>query len=122
MKKQVRIVSAILLILIALVSVSNVVLATQPVDGALTTLGKNEANTSVISFGQKIVPIVRAIGVIAAVLILMVVGIKYMMGSAEEKAEYKKTIPAYIIGAILVFAAAQIIGFIIEIANTSFTK
>ena len=122
MKKQVRIVSAILLILIALVSVSNVVLATQPVDGALTTLGKNEANTSVISFGQKIVPIVRAIGVIAAVIILMVVGIKYMMGSAEEKAEYKKTIPAYIIGAILVFAASQIIGFIIEIANTSFTK
>ena len=31
-----------------------------------------------------------------------------MMGSAEEKAEYKKTLLPYVIGAALVFAASTI--------------
>lgn len=31
-----------------------------------------------------------------------------MMGSAEEKAEYKKTLMPYVIGAALVFAASAI--------------
>ena len=35
----------------------------------------------------------------------------------ERKAEYKKTMPAYVIGAILVFAASQIIAFIINMAS-----
>ena len=33
-----------------------------------------------------------------------------MMGSAEEKAEYKKTLMPYVIGAALVFAASTIAG------------
>ena len=35
-----------------------------------------------------------------------------MMGSAEEKAEYKKTLMPYVIGAALVFAASAIAGII----------
>ena len=35
-----------------------------------------------------------------------------MMGSAEEKAEYKKTLVPYVIGAGLVFAASTIAGVI----------
>jgi len=47
----------------------------------------------------------------------MVLGIKYMMGSAEEKAEYKKTMIPYIIGAILLFAATTIANAIYTFAN-----
>ena len=35
-----------------------------------------------------------------------------MMGSAEEKAEYKKTMIPYLVGAILVFAASTIANFV----------
>ena len=117
MKKQVKMISTMLLIMVVLTSVASIVFATD-VDGALTNLGGKSTNEQVISFGAKLVPIVRAIGVIAAVVILMIVGIKYMIGSAEEKAEYKKTMPAYVIGAILVFAASQIIAFIIKISSS----
>ena len=48
---------------------------------------------------------------------LVVIGIKYMMGSAEEKAEYKKTLMPYIIGAALVFAASAIAGIIYGFTN-----
>ena len=52
----------------------------------------------------KIFGIVNAVGVICSVAVLALVGIKYMAGSIEEKAEYKKTMIGYIIGAILLFS------------------
>ena len=116
MKKTVKIMSTILLVIMLLTSVSSVVFATDA-KSALKSYDKATVDSNVMNFGNTIVPIVRAIGVIAAVVILMVVGIKYMMGSAEEKAEYKKTMPAYVIGAVLVFAASQVIAFIAEMAS-----
>ena len=41
-----------------------------------------------------------------------------MMGSAEEKAEYKKTFIPYLIGAILVFAASNLASMIFGFAST----
>ena len=66
--------------------------------------------------GNKIIQIVSVIGSIASVIVLVVLGIKYMMGSAEEKAEYKKTLLPYIIGAALVFAASSIAGIVFNFA------
>jgi len=40
------------------------------------------------------------------------------MGSAEEKAEYKKTMIPYLIGALILFAAVQIAGAVVGIANS----
>lgn len=50
-----------------------------------------------------ILGIVRVVGTMVSVGVLMVIGIKYMIGSVEEKAEYKKTFLLYIIGAFLLF-------------------
>lgn len=67
--------------------------------------------------GQRIMGIVQTVGVVVAVVILMVLGIKYMMGSAEEKAEYKKTMLPYIIGAILIFGAVSIANMVYNFAS-----
>ena len=76
------------------------------------------STTSFDSWGQKIIGLIQALGSITAVAILVVLGIKYMMGSAEEKAEYKKTMIPYIVGAILVFAAANLASMIYGFAST----
>ena len=52
--------------------------------------------------------IVQVIGSVVSVIILMAIGIKYMLGSVEEKAEYKKTLMPYLIGAALVFSGTTI--------------
>lgn len=70
--------------------------------------------SSIQSLGQQIVGIVQVVGSIASVVVLVVLGIKYMMGSTEEKAEYKKTLIPYIIGAVLIFAASNVAGFIYD--------
>ena len=75
-----------------------------------------------ITAGNKIATIIRIVGAVAAVIILMILGIKYMMGSASEKAEYKKTMIPYLIGAIIIFAAPYIAGAIYSFADTAKTQ
>lgn len=55
---------------------------------------------------------IQAIGSILSVLALVVIGIKYMLGSAEEKANYKQTMIPYIIGVILVFSSSTLVNAI----------
>ena len=55
--------------------------------------------------GGRILGVLQTVGVVLAVIILVILGIKYMMGSAEEKAEYKKTMVPYLVGAVFIFAA-----------------
>lgn len=68
-----------------------------------------EATEQVQGFGQTILGIVSMAASVLAVIVLIVLGVKYMMGSAEEKAEYKKTMIPYVIGALLIFAATTIV-------------
>lgn len=65
-----------------------------------------------------IVDIIRVVGIIVSVVVLLVLGIKYMMGSTSEKAEYKKSMIPYLIGVALFFALSQILGVIITIVES----
>ena len=113
MKKLVKIIPMIIL-LIVLVS-SFVPVFAAPTDPSVL---QGQKTTSFDTIGTKIIGMVQAIGSIASVLVLVILGIKYMMGSAEEKAEYKKTFIPYLIGAILVFAASNLASMIFNFANT----
>lgn len=106
-KKISKIVS-VLMIVVMLATVATTVLAIDP--GNIT--GDTNNTGAVQSIGQQILGIVQVVGSIAAVIVLVVLGIKYMMGSAEEKAEYKKTMIPYIIGAVLIFAASNLASMI----------
>lgn len=72
--------------------------------------------------GNAIIAVVRIVGVVVAVVILLILGIKYMMGSAEEKADYKKSMIPYIVGAVLIFASTAIVGVIYDMASSLNTK
>lgn len=50
-----------------------------------------------------ILGVIQTIGAVVSVIMLIVIGIKYMLGSVEEKANYKKTLVPYVIGAFLLF-------------------
>lgn len=60
---------------------------------------------------------VQLVGSFAAVIVLVIVGVRYMTGSVEEKAEYKKTMIPYVVGAILVFAASNVAKVIYDISG-----
>ena len=99
---------SILLISLMILSIATSVLAIDPKNIS----GDTNNTNAVQNIGEQILGIVQVVGSIAAVIVLVVLGIKYMMGSAEEKAEYKKTMIPYIIGAVLIFAAANLASMI----------
>ncbi len=120
MKKQVKIISALLIVVSVLATLTNIAMATD-VPGMLGTIaqGNTNANVSgVTNLGATIVTIMQTVGIVVAVVILLVLGVKYMIGSAEEKAEYKKTMIPYIVGAILIFASTTIVNIVWQIANS----
>ncbi len=119
MKKFMKILT-VLMIVMMIISTATMVFAA--VDKEFDPSGYNgtggTANVDKISdIGQNIVKVITAIGSIVSVIILMVLGIKYMIGSAEEKAEYKKTLMPYVIGAALVFAASTIASMVFTFVN-----
>lgn len=71
-------------------------------------------SSEIQSAGQNILGILNVVGVVLAVLIITILGIKYMMGSAEEKAEYKKTMIPYLVGALFIFAAPTIANIVYQ--------
>ena len=113
MKKLIKILPIVMTVFMVFTAVSPVFASVGNV-----TIDLNKGNTEGIqNIGNNILSIVRVAGTIIAVGVLMVLGIKYMMGSAEEKAEYKKTMIPYLIGAILLFAAVNLAGWVVNVAQ-----
>ena len=120
MKKQVKILSIVLVVMMVLASLSSVVLAVPDLSGKITDMGNGSGKDiqQVTDLGKTIVTIMQTVGIVVAVVVILVIGIKYMIGSAEEKAEYKKTMIPYLVGAILLFAATTIVNVVYNIANS----
>lgn len=81
-----------------------------PNTGKVSTSGMNNVASNALGF-------VQWFGYALAVGMLLYIGIKYMMASANEKADLKKGSINYVIGAILVAAASAIVGIITSIGS-----
>lgn len=67
--------------------------------------------------GNGILSIVSLVGSAISIIAIIALGIKYMLGSVEEKATYKKTLLPYFIGAIFVFGATTVSGIVYKMFN-----
>lgn len=56
-----------------------------------------------------ILGIISNIGIIMSVLMPAILGIKYMLGSVEDKSEYKKDMIPYLVGSVLLFGICGIV-------------
>lgn len=112
-KKTMKVIS-VLAIIFAILMVTTSVFALDPSE---ITPGTNvPGSDQVRDLGKQIVGIIQTAGVVVAVVVMLVLGIKYMMGSAEEKAEYKKSMIPYLVGAIILFAASTIVNVVYQFA------
>lgn len=79
--------------------------------------GEVEGADKLLKVGNYIIGFLQIVGSIVLVVVLAVIGIKYMIGSAEEKAEYKKSMQPYLVGAVMVFAITSILKLIAYFAQ-----
>lgn len=101
MKKILRIIIMIIVLMMLFITVSNGF-------GVSDLTGEQKEMSGLENIGNYVVSIITTIGIIVSVIVIAVIGIKYMLGSAGERAEYKKTLLPYLIGATLVFGASTI--------------
>ncbi len=120
MKKSMKILSILLIAVILLANMSTICLAanaTQMKPGNIKADYDDLDMNGVSDTAGKVMGLIRNVAVIAGVILIAVLGIKYMLGSVEEKAEYKKSFVPLIVGAVVVMAATQIATMIFSLAD-----
>lgn len=95
-------------LIIAIVSIATMCNAYTPTITATSSAGTGLAE----EIGGAVLGIVSAIGMAVALIMLVWLGVKYVMASPDGKADIKKQAFAYILGAVLIFGASTIIGYI----------
>lgn len=123
MKKSIKVISTLLLTIMLVASIAGTVLAVDQNTVLNELNGNGNVQTNDLTkVGNNIVTIIQVVGIVIAVIVLLVIGIKYMMGSASEKAEYKKTMIPYIVGAVLIFAGTSLVRVIYSLSTSVSTK
>lgn len=113
--KTLKIMAIVILTIISTLLITSNVLATEEGGvglNATITAENSEAATNITKVAGQVLNIVQIVGVAVATIMLTVLGIKYVSASPNEKAEYKKGMTIYVIGAILLFGASIVIGII----------
>lgn len=79
---------------------------------------EGQDTTKVSTIINNILGAIQVLGSIIAVGALMIIGIRYMAGSIEEKAMYKQTLGPYVVGAILLFAIVNIVSVAYDVFSS----
>ena len=126
MKKILKKYIIIFLLLIVIVSFCNNVLAedsgSSHADKTIDLIkqdwsDKSSTSDGVTNFMTTLVFVVKVIGVAVAIIMLLVIAIKYMTSAPGDKAEIKKHAVVYVVGAVILFAAAGILTIIQQFAE-----
>ena len=118
-KKSIVILSIIILTYAILMC--NPVLASE-VDGFIDTIQNNSGEEGMSTVRQiigAILNLVRIVGSAVAVIILLVIGTKYIIASAGERADIKKYAVNYVIGALIFLSANTILYLIKNFMDTN---
>ena len=125
MKKIIINILSIILILFLLINICPTKTQATNLDGIMSGaddfINKGKNGTNVIDQDQLgetsdlIYNILLGISMVLAVIVGMILGIKYMMSSTEEKAEVKETLIPYVVACVITFGAFTIWKIVINI-------
>ena len=125
MKKVIKIAGIFALLAITLGFYSQ---AFADTSGDISTLKSGMSNTVTIpgdakndsGLGKVIniaIGLIQVAGTGISLIVITICGIKYMIASAQEKADLKKQVTPIVIGCVLLFAGSNIIGIIANLAE-----
>lgn len=109
MNKAIRIASILMLVVLVIVAFSVPVLGVNPEDYFEGDTTNTEGITSLFN---NIIGIVQIVGTGIAIIMLIVLAIKYLVAAPSEKADIKKGALMYVVAAVILFAAVNILAAI----------
>ena len=123
MNKTLKIAMTIAMIMAIVVTFSSMAFAADSASGLIGNItpgiGKVNAEDTegLTNMATKVISLIQVASVILAVILIAVFGFKFIMGSANEKADYQKSFIPLIVGLVVVFAATSIAKVIMSVAN-----
>lgn len=118
-----KILTIILIALIVLMATLPVCFAadkgTDYMDPEGVTAKTTDAAASTQTFLWSVLGIVQVVAISLAVIMLIVLGVKYVSAAPAEKADIKQSAMIYVVGAILMFGASGIIQIIKKFAGAA---
>lgn len=83
-----------------------------------TAEGTEKVTNLVNSTAGAAVSVIRIVAASIAVIMLLVIAMRYMISSPGDRADIKKHTVAYVIGAFVLFGVTGILGVLVDLSNT----
>ena len=104
--KKLKIITTILMVIFMVCTISQVALANDVIGGI--TIEEPSDVSELQKMAGKVLGLIQVAAAVAAIVLIAVFGFKFIMGSANEKADYQKSFIPLIVGVVVVFAATSI--------------
>jgi len=111
MTKNMKKVIAVLLAVVLIMALAGTVLA-DGYDMDFTVADNSGASKSISNIIGAIINMVQVVGTGVAIIMLIVLAIKYISAAPGDKADIKKHAVVYVVGAVVLFAATGILQII----------
>ena len=115
-----------LLIILLLVLFFNTIVYADKLDEVVTKMASvSSEDTTVFNnsgFGSSlnsVIGILQVVGTGISIVVVTILGAKYMLASAEQKAEIKQRAMPVVIGMVILFGAVNIVAIVGNLANTA---
>lgn len=119
--KLMYIIAIILLSIVCFNVVGGVYAVDEPLQSSIDGTG-NEKIEAVTQSAGRIYKSIAIVVQVAAVIGIIIVGLKYMYSGSDQKSEIKKSMIYIIIGCVLVFSAGTVISIIGSIVSETLPK
>lgn len=123
MKKEKIIFIFTILLLFLIIPVNTYAATTDDINDVVKNMkGVNQVNiqqgNSISNAINSVIKLIQIVGSGIAVIVVTMLGVKYMIASTNEKADVKKQAVPIVIGCVLLFAAVNIAGIIADFGNS----
>lgn len=99
-----------ILIILSIILIPLTVKAAQINPDAYYSSGPSASDVKdMYKYGGRVIGMIQIIGTIVSAGTLIIIGIRYVIASADEKAEYKERMVPYVVGAVLLFGGSNIV-------------
>lgn len=118
MKKSIIKIVFVLLIFLSIFTIN--IVSNADVGSMISSFTPNtdtQAASKVNTVGQNVVGIIQVVGIAVSVGMLIILGMKYVKAAPDEKANIKQASVIYIIGAVVLFAAVNIVKIVYTFAT-----
>lgn len=109
-----KLITFLVVIVIAMLLIPSSIYAKMDTDISINVSAAQSSQT----ITQRVLGTMQVIGSAVSVIALIIIGIRYMISSTEEKANMKGVIGYYVAGAVLVFATSNVVGLAYKIISS----